>query len=607
MKFRFLKAENFLSLGDVKLKLANRGVVLIMGENRDASGASSNGAGKSAIWDAMVWGLFGKTLRGITGDDVVNLKAKKNCKVRLSLKDDAGQDVKIIRYRKHKDGGNGLLLQVDGRDCSRRTAAETQNLLNDLLGLDYETFTTAVIFGQQTLRFSSATDRSQKEIMERLLGTTQYQDACQIARDAMRKNDAVISLNEVNIKSKDEQIEQIEGQIQLVKEEKEKRKELDVEGIKDSIKKAKKKRSKLKEESLELEEKIDKVAKKQGAAEIEYEKAQDEVSELTTFIRNDNADLDDIEEELKKIGKSKTCPKCKQKMSTSTSEEVIGESKKRRTFIEKRVKKAKVDLEKANEHKTEKKEAYDKYEEQIDKLKNQKAKVVAEKKQLYQQIVDHEKEMEARKDREDSDEVLKGLFEQLEAAKSAKARLIEEKAKTEEEIKYQKFWVDGFGASGLRSYLLDEVVPFLDERTKYYSEMLMDGAISIKFQTVSRLKSGELRDKFKVKVTNRNGAIQYAGNSNGERQRIDLVVSMALQDLARTRSRCRTNLAIFDEVFEGLDEPGCERVVQLLLKEQKRFGSCFVITHNETLAGHFSRRITVRKRGGKTELLGSAK
>nr|NIR17998.1 hypothetical protein [Desulfobacterales bacterium] len=84
--------------------------------------------------------------------------------------------------------------------------------------------------------------------MERLLGTTQYQDACQIARDAMRKNDAVISLNEVNIKSKDEQIEQIEGQIQLVKEEKEKRKELDVEGIKDSIKKAKKKRSKLKEE-----------------------------------------------------------------------------------------------------------------------------------------------------------------------------------------------------------------------------------------------------------------------------------------------------------------------------------------------------------------------
>ncbi|NIR17999.1 MAG: AAA family ATPase, partial [Desulfobacterales bacterium] len=102
MKFRFLKAENFLSLGDVKLKLANRGVVLIMGENRDASGASSNGAGKSAIWDAMVWGLFGKTLRGITGDDVVNLKAKKNCKVRLSLKDDAGQDVKIIRYRKHK-------------------------------------------------------------------------------------------------------------------------------------------------------------------------------------------------------------------------------------------------------------------------------------------------------------------------------------------------------------------------------------------------------------------------------------------------------------------------------------------------------------------------
>ncbi|MEZ6841391.1 AAA family ATPase [Acinetobacter baumannii] len=79
MEFLTLKINNFLTIGEARLDLANRGLLLVQGENKDNSSADSNGSGKSSIVDALCWCLYGTTARDVTGDLVINKTAKRMC------------------------------------------------------------------------------------------------------------------------------------------------------------------------------------------------------------------------------------------------------------------------------------------------------------------------------------------------------------------------------------------------------------------------------------------------------------------------------------------------------------------------------------------------
>jgi DNA repair exonuclease SbcCD ATPase subunit len=166
----------------------------------------------------------------------------------------------------------------------------------------------------------------------------------------------------------------------------------------------------------------------------------------------------------------------------------------------------------------------------------------------------------------------------------------------------RKYWQQGFSPVGIRSFILDGVVPFLNERANHYASILTDGRIRIGFDTVTKLKNGEYKEKFAVKATNSDGSSIYGGNSAGERQRVDLCVALALKDLARSRSKNNLDLMVFDEAFERLDEAGSERVITLLNEERKNFGSCFVISHTDALKQYFTERVEVVKEDGHTRL-----
>ena len=62
MKINKIEIRNFYSIKKTSLNFNNfKGLVLIEGKNKDTGG--SNGAGKSVLIEAVVWGLFGKTIR----------------------------------------------------------------------------------------------------------------------------------------------------------------------------------------------------------------------------------------------------------------------------------------------------------------------------------------------------------------------------------------------------------------------------------------------------------------------------------------------------------------------------------------------------------------
>ena len=135
---------------------------------------------------------------------------------------------------------------------------------------------------------------------------------------------------------------------------------------------------------------------------------------------------------------------------------------------------------------------------------------------------------------------------------------------------------------------------------------MMGGSLWIDCHTQSTNKDGEKRERFEVQTFNSFGAGTYYGNSKGEQQRIDIAISLALHDIARTRSNSPIGFTIFDEVFERLDEAGCDSIISLLHKERENFGTLFVVSHNPNLAIRFPKQLEFVKQGGITSLVKKA-
>lgn len=174
--------------------------------------------------------------------------------------------------------------------------------------------------------------------------------------------------------------------------------------------------------------------------------------------------------------------------------------------------------------------------------------------------------------------------------------------KRSEEIKKYEFWKIGFGQGGIKSFLLDSVAEFLNSRANHYAATLCDGSMEIIFSTQTELKTGEKREKFSVQAINQYGSDIYKGNSGGEKQRIDICVALALNDLARTRASKAVGIVFMDEIFERVDSAGCERVVRLLRENKELWPTALVISHNSDLTSLFQSSVTIVKENGKSSI-----
>ncbi|MGI4292156.1 hypothetical protein ACR2WS_26640, partial [Klebsiella pneumoniae] len=63
-----------------------------------------------------------------------------------------------------------------------------------------------------------------------------------------------------------------------------------------------------------------------------------------------------------------------------------------------------------------------------------------------------------------------------------------------------------------------------------------------------------------------------------------------------------TNIALYDECFDGLDTIGCENVIKLLKDRLNTVGTIFVITHNTELKPLFEQTIKIVKENGVSKL-----
>ena len=142
-----------------------------------------------------------------------------------------------------------------------------------------------------------------------------------------------------------------------------------------------------------------------------------------------------------------------------------------------------------------------------------------------------------------------------------------------------EFWKTGFSSSGIPSMLIDEAIPFMNEKVSYYLDKFTNGRYIVSFDTLASTKAGEFRDKISVNVvdthTRANSRIQLSG---GQTRIIDIATILTLGDLQKNIQDVSINILLFDEIFDSLDEENIGYVSKVL--SNMKFGkSIYLISH----------------------------
>ena len=123
-----LKWSNCFSYGaDNELDLSNNTVTQVLG---------TNGMGKSSIPLIIEEALYNKNSKGIKKADIPNRYVNQGYNIHLEFtKDEKRYDVIIDRKSSIK-----LKLLENGEDISSHTATNTYKTLQDIIGIDFKTF-----------------------------------------------------------------------------------------------------------------------------------------------------------------------------------------------------------------------------------------------------------------------------------------------------------------------------------------------------------------------------------------------------------------------------------------------------------------------------------
>lgn len=150
-----------------------------------------NGAGKSSLLDAFTWALWGKA-RARRDDELVHI-GQQEMYVQLDFEQE-NVVYRVLRRRKAGRRGHGTLdlfvMQPDGdlRTINEPSMKGTQTRINEILRLDYDTFTNSAFLQQgKADAFTTKTPAERKKILSDILGLDLWAEYEERAKEKLRE------------------------------------------------------------------------------------------------------------------------------------------------------------------------------------------------------------------------------------------------------------------------------------------------------------------------------------------------------------------------------------------------------------------------------------
>lgn len=189
VRLETLHAENFLSYRALDLDFRERrGLIVIHGEVIADQAYDSNGAGKTALYEALYYGLYGVTLRyGVRRDATIrDGEVRNRVRLELSVVRPAGPPDALVIDRPRP---GVLRLTLNGKDITASEAAVTQRKITELVG-DPAFFLRVSFLGlHYHPSFLRLSDPDKKKFIDQFSGLDVFTSARELANDEVKRLD----------------------------------------------------------------------------------------------------------------------------------------------------------------------------------------------------------------------------------------------------------------------------------------------------------------------------------------------------------------------------------------------------------------------------------
>ena len=568
VEFEKISIKGFLSIGEAELDLSNQGMVYVTGKNNSPGNQDSNGAGKSTIFEAIMYALTGTTLRGTK--DVVNIYWQGYTEVTLTLKVD-GIEYVIIRTRKHPQLGNNLRIYRNGEDISGVGLKKSEEVLSNELGsLSSSLISSVIILGQGLPnKFTDLSPIARKDRLEELSQSSEFigefktrlTNFKDLYTQKSNDNNMKIARTETEITMNENRVSESVRKLEELKSSND-----DISTLNNKLSD---------EEGIisTLNEKMITLSTLRRNTNESYNSVTSERMVKGNQVTQSTNDISKLMNEIANLSES-VCPTCHQPITSSDDVERLRNEREDRIL---------------------------QLQESIDYLNNEiqgleeKEKLLSGKlsrmEDSYQDIqVELNQHNKSKVDIQSRIDKISSTSDELVTDINIySSKVADEKAELNDLSSTRGVYDLKLGildylmkksSKEFRSFMLIGVVDYLNTKLTYYSNRLFG---------TDRLSLVLDGNRISILYDNR----AYENLSGGERQRADLAMQFSLRDMLINSLGFNCNLLIIDEGFDNLDSSGVSSLVSVI-NDMTAIDSVFTISHH-TLSIPFDRTIEVVK------------
>lgn len=611
LNFKSLKLYNFMSFHDASIEFTKSGYTLVEGVNNYISdNASSNGSGKSSLWEAIMWCLTGNTIRGCK--DVINHNYTDGCYVQLIFDCD-NKSYDLLRSKDHHEYKTNLFIVIEGKNCSGKGIRDSEKLLHEYLpDITAELIGSVIILGQGLpQRFTNNTPSGRKEVLEKLSKSdfmiedlklrivgrkaflTQKRQSNTVT---LAELDTALDLHNRSIEEKQQKLSSMTT----------------VESLNSSLDDVVKKldtctsvQTSLQQEISQKQITCDSINSNYNTLVEQYniecseidKKYRANIEELTIKIARSEQDIASRKREISQLESiSDICPTCKQKLpdvhkvDTTDKRNELQVAQNELTQLSATLQDIKQanssDLalvsEKYDKQKSEAKEQLATQKDELRQLTLQLDTVTSQLSQLTASKMNIEMQLQLFNEQKTSlEQEIVNLQSECQAIQDKKLYILNENEELDERLSIlSKF--DTLVKRDFRGYLLLNSINYINVKSKEYCEDIF-GNSQINFS----LEGNNILITYDKK--------EYESLSGGERQKVDVIIQLSIRSLICKYFNFASSILVLDEITDNLDLTGCNNIINLISTKLHDVENVFVISHRKDLDIPYDNLLTVIK------------
>ena len=548
-----------------------------------------NGAGKSSIPLILEEVLFNKNSKGIKKAEIQNREFNKGYNIFLDF---AVEDEKYRVEVRRSRGTIKVKLYRGKEDISSHTATNTYKTLEQVLGLDFKTFSQLVYQSTNaSLQFLTTTDANRKKFLVDLFGVEEYGKYYEVFREVSKEINT--KLTTLSAKSdtilkwlEDNKLEStnILPELNLPKISEEDEKELrslrlDFENISEKNKKIR--------ENNTYKELLRNISPTDFTLVGDEEKGIQSYDDLMTEVGVNRRIIQESAKEIAHLSSlKKECPTCQQEVNPTVIQNLKSLSVQKSQKAESEVSSLEVEIDRikslnsiiANKQKKQKdfEDLYGRVDQTLSSdlldgnqlersIEELRAKLNETSKKLKETIDENSRRQKHNTRIQVIEEQTTEFERELEGIEKELSE--QEKISTNLEVLKR-----AFSTNGLIAYKLENLVKEFEDLTNEYLAELSDGRFNINFVVEN--------DKLNVSLSDNGNNVDILALSSGELARVNTATLISIRKLMSSISKSRINVLFLDEVINVLDEMGREKLVEVLLSEEGL--NTYIVSHGWT-------------------------